>query len=99
MVKNPEMAGIWNELRGAVGKSLSKITSKGWRDRVVRFPMPQVYGGGDLGYGDVPRPREPYDFVCRSTPPLRIGFFQILAEKILASRDGGTALSQLRHTR
>ncbi len=77
------MTGTWNELRRAVGKSLSKMPSKRWRNRVVRFPMPQVYVCGDLGYGDVPRPREPHDFVRRDTSPLRIGFSQILAEKFL----------------
>ena len=83
MVKDPEMTGVWNELRRAVGKTLGKMTAKGRRDRGVRFPMPQVYGGGDLGEGDVPRPREPYDFVCRGPPSLHVGCSQILAEKFL----------------
>lgn len=83
MVKDPEMTGSRNELRGAVGQLLGKMTAKGGRERSVRFPMPQVYGGGDLGEREMPRPREPHDFVCRGPPPLRIGCSQILAEKVL----------------
>ena len=51
MVQEPEMTSLWNELRGAVGQLLSKITSEGGRERGVCFPMPQVYGGGELGEG------------------------------------------------
>ena len=81
MVKDPEMPGNWNELRGAVGQALGKMTAKGGRERGGRFPMPPVYGEDGLGEG--PRPRELPDLVCRDPAPLRRGCSQRLAEKCL----------------